>query len=254
MVTDKIIMKVSVIVSVFNSEKTVSDAIDSILSQSYSNIECIVIDAESTDRTRSIIQDYGDKIDVFVTEPDNGIYDGLNKGILLATGDIIAFLHSDDVYADKAVVSDVVSLFGNDIQGVYGDLVYVDRVNTGKVFRYWRSGIFSTSLLNKGWMPPHPTLFLRSGIYQQYGIFDTSFKIAGDYDFMLRILKDDTTIKYLPKLLYKMRVGGESNRSIKNILYKTKEDLRAMRKNGIDKPFLALFYKNISKLIQLVKH
>ena len=103
-------------------------------------------------------------------------------------------------------------------------------------------------------MPPHPTLFLRSGIYQQYGIFDTSFKIAGDYDFMLRILKDDTTIKYLPKLLYKMRVGGESNRSIKNILYKTKEDLRAMRKNGIDKPFLALFYKNISKLIQLVKH
>jgi glycosyltransferase len=124
----------------------------------------------------------------------------------------------------------------------------------GKVFRYWKSCDFSPILLSKGWMPPHPTLFLRREVYQQYGAFDTSFKISGDYDFMLRILKDNIAVKYLPKVLYKMRVGGQSNRSIRNLFNKSKEDLRAMRKNGIDKPFLAIFYKNISKLIQLVRH
>ena len=252
MVTDKIIMKVSVIVSVFNSEKTVSDAIDSILSQSYSNIECIVIDAESTDRTRSIIQDYGDKIDVFVTEPDNGIYDGLNKGILLATGDIIAFLHSDDVYADKAVVSDVVSLFGNDIQGVYGDLVYTPKDDTSKVLRYWKSKDFDMSLLSQGWMPAHPTFFVRREVYEKYGGFDLGFKIAGDYDFMLRVLSAGIKVKYIPEVLYKMRVGGESNKSIKNIIQKSKEDLQALKNNNIG-GIRTLLYKNISKIKQFLR-
>jgi glycosyltransferase len=246
-------MRISVIVSVFNNKDTIFDAINSIVSQSYGNIECIVVDAASTDGTLEIIKGFGDRINTFISEPDKGIYDGLNKGVLLATGDVIAFLHSDDVYANETVISDVVDIFDNDTQGVYGDLVYTDKKDINKVFRCWKSGVFSISLLNKGWMPPHPTLFLRREVYQKYGAFDTSFKIAGDYDFMLRILKDNITVKYLPQVLYRMRVGGESNRSIKNILDKSKEDLRAMRKNEINKPFLALFYKNISKVMQLIK-
>jgi glycosyltransferase len=246
-------MRVSVIVSVFNSKDTIYDAINSIVLQDYDNIECVVVDAGSIDGTINIIKSFGNRISIFVSEPDNGIYDGLNKGISLATGDVMAFLHSDDVYTNKTVISDIVNCFDNNTQGVYGDLVYTDKVDVNKVFRYWKSCDFLPSLLSKGWMPPHPTLFLRREVYQKYGAFDTSFKIAGDYDFMLRILKDNITVKYLPQVIYKMRLGGESNRSIKNILDKSKEDLRAMRKNKINNPFFALFYKNVSKIMQLVR-
>ena len=246
-------MKVSIIVSVLNNKSTIASAINSIISQDYDDIECIIIDAGSTDGTIDIIKGFSDRIDAFISEPDKGIYDGLNKGVSLATGNVIAFLHSDDVYANETVISDIVNCFDNGTQGVYGDLVYTDKADVNKVFRYWKSCDFSTSLLSKGWMPPHPTLFLRREVYQKYGVFDTSFKIAGDYDFMLRILKDNITVKYLPQVLYRMRVGGESNRSIKNILDKSKEDLRAMRKNKINNPFLALVYKNIFKVMQLIK-
>ena len=246
-------MKVSIITVVYNNKKTISDAIESVIAQSYKDIEYIVIDGASTDGTFEIIQNYSDKITKIVSESDKGIYDGLNKGISLATGDVIAFLHSDDVYANETVISDIVNCFDNGAQGVYGDLVYTDKADVNKVFRYWKSCDFSLSLLSKGWMPPHPTLFLRREVYQKYGAFDISFKIAGDYDFMLRILSNNISVKYLSKVLYKMRVGGESNRSIKNILDKSKEDLRAMRKNEINKPFLALFYKNIFKVMQLIK-
>ena len=246
-------MKVSIITIVWNNKETIRDAINTVLSQTYKNIEYIIIDGASTDGTFEIIQNYSDKVAKIVSESDKGIYDGLNKGISLATGDVIAFLHSDDVYANETVISNIVNCFDNGAQGVYGDLVYTDKADVNKVFRYWKSCDFSPSLLSKGWMPPHPTLFLRREVYQKYGAFDISFKIAGDYDFMLRILKDNIVVKYLPQVIYKMRVGGESNRSIKNILDKSKEDLRAMRKNKINNPFFALFYKNISKIMQLVK-
>ena len=246
-------MKVSIITVSYNSAATINSTIRSILSQTYKNIEYIVIDGASTDGTFEIIQNYSDKVAKIVSESDNGIYDGLNKGISLATGDVIAFLHSDDVYANETVISDIVNCFDNGTQGVYGDLVYTDKADVNKVFRYWKSCDFSPSLLSKGWMPPHPTLFLRREVYQKYGAFDISFKIAGDYDFMLRILKDNIAVKYLPQVIYKMRLGGESNRSIKNILDKSKEDLRAMRKSKINNPFFALFYKNVSKIIQLVR-
>ncbi|SMN01009.1 Colanic acid biosynthesis glycosyl transferase WcaE [uncultured Candidatus Thioglobus sp.] len=245
-------MKVSIITVVFNNQKTIKDAINSVLGQSYKNIEYIVIDGASSDGTIEIVKSYGNKISHFVSEPDNGIYDALNKGIALTTGDIIAFLHSDDMYANENVISDVVNLFNVDTQGVYGDLIYIDRVDTNKVFRYWRSGNFSLKKLSKGWMPPHPTLFLHREVYQKYGVFDVSFKIAGDYDFMLRILKENILVKYFPEVLYKMRTGGASNRSIKNIFNKSREDLRAMKKNGVKRSFLILFYKNISKILQLI--
>ena len=246
-------MKISIITVALNNKEVIKDAIDSILSQAYKNIEYIIIDGASIDGTVEVVQSYGDKISRFISEPDNGIYDAMNKGVDLATGDVIAFLHSDDVYANETVISDIVDCFDNNTQGVYGDLVYTDKADVNKVFRYWKSCDFSTSLLSKGWMPPHPTLFLRREVYQKYGAFDTSFKIAGDYDFMLRILKDNIAVKYLPQVIYKMRLGGESNRSVKNILDKSKEDLRAMRNNKINNPFFALFYKNVSKIMQLVR-
>jgi len=246
-------VKISIITVCFNSEKTIRDTIESVLSQSYPDVEYIIIDGLSKDNTMSIVSEYDDKISKIISEPDNGIYDGLNKGVSLATGDVIAFLHSDDVYANEAVISDIINYFDNNTQGVYGDLVYTDKADVNKVFRYWKSCDFLPSLLSKGWMPPHPTLFLRREVYQKYGAFDISFKIAGDYDFMLRILKDNIAVKYLPQVIYKMRLGGESNRSIKNILDKSKEDLRAMRKNKINNPFFALFYKNVSKIMQLVR-
>jgi glycosyltransferase len=246
-------IKISIITCVWNNRQTIKDAIDSVLAQTYENIEYIIIDGASNDGTVEVVQSYEDKISKFITEKDRGIYDGLNKGISLATGDVVSFLHSDDVYANETVISDIVNCFDNNTQGVYGDLVYTDKVDMNKVFRYWKSCDFSSSLLSKGWMLPHPTLFLRREVYQKYGAFDASFKIAGDYDFMLRILKDNIVVKYLPQVIYKMRLGGESNRSIKNILDKSKEDLRAMRKNKINNPFFALFYKNVSKIIQLVR-
>ena len=246
-------MKISIITVVWNNEETIKDAIESVLNQTYQNIEYIIVDGASTDGTIEIVKGYADKVNKFISEADGSLYEAMNKGISLATGDVIAFLHSDDAYADRSIISTVVDQFDINIQGVYGDLLYTDKVDMDKIFRYWKSCDFSPSLLSKGWMPPHPTLFLRREVYQKYGTFDTSFKIAGDYDFMLRILKDNIAVKYLPQVVYKMRVGGESNRSIKNILNKSKEDLRAMRKNEINNPFFALFYKNMSKIMQLVR-
>tara|TARA_B110000211_G_C14090125_1_gene558566 strand:- start:861 stop:1604 length:744 start_codon:yes stop_codon:yes gene_type:complete len=246
-------MKISIITVCFNSEKTIRDAIESVLSQRYPDIEYIIIDGLSKDNTMSIASEYDDKISKIISEPDNGIYDAMNKGIMLTTGDVVAFLHSDDVYENNTIISDIVNCFDNSTQGIYGDLIYTSKVDLNKVIRYWKSDDFSPSLLSKGWVMPHPTLFLRRDVYQKYGAFDMSFKIASDYDFMLRILKDNIAVKRLPKVIYKMRVGGESNRSIKNILHQTKEDWIILRKNKINNPFFALFYKKMSKIMQFVR-
>ncbi len=245
-------MKVSIITSVYNNKETIKDAIESVLSQTYKNIEYIIIDGASTDGTVEIIKGYEDKINKFVSEPDKGIYDGLNKGINITSGDIIGFLHSDDVYMNNEVIEKVVETFKKyNCDGVYGDLVYVSK-SSDKVIRFWKSGEFSVDKLKKGWMPPHPTLFLKREIYEKYGLFDLSFKIAADYDFMLRVLKNNLKLYYIPEVLYKMRIGGESNKSLKNIILKSKEDLKALRKNeigGID----ILLRKNFSKIGQFFK-
>ena len=246
-------MKISIITVVWNNATTIKDAIESVLSQTYDNIEYIVVDGASTDGTVEIVQSYGDKISKFISEKDKGIYDGLNKGISLATGDMIAFLHSDDIYASDAIIEEVVLTFKSDksLDGVYGDLVYTPKADTDKVLRYWKSKEFDSSLLKKGWMPAHPTLFLKREVYEKFGGFDLSFRIAADYDFMLRVLSGGIKVKYLPEVLYKMRVGGESNKSIKNIILKSKEDLKALKKNNIG-GVGTLVYKNLSKVIQFV--
>jgi len=247
-------LKVSIITSVYNNKETIEDSIKSVLSQTHEDIEYILVDGASNDGTVDIIKKYKDKISFFVSERDSGIYDGLNKGIELATGDIVAFLHSDDIYNDENVIKEIVELFkSEDVDSVYGDLVYVDKVDTSKIFRYWKSGEFTVERLKKGWMPPHPTFFVKRELYEKYGKFDLSFKIAADYDFMLRMLgKYQISTAYLPKVLYKMRVGGASNRSIKNIIQKSKEDIKALRNNKIG-GYSTLFMKNVVKIPQFFK-
>jgi len=244
-------MKISIITSVYNNKETIKDAIESVVNQIYKDIEYIVIDGASSDGTIDIIKSYKDKITTFVSERDKGIYDGLNKGVSLATGDIIAFLHSDDLYANDAVVQMIADEFLKDssLDGVYGDLIYTPKDDTSKVLRYWKSREFDMGLLKKGWMPAHPTFFVKREVYEKYGRFDLGFKIAGDYDFMLRVLSAGIKVKYIPTVLYKMRVGGESNKSLKNIFQKSREDLYALKKNAVGGIF-TLFYKNFSKLGQ----
>lgn len=246
-------MKVSIITSVFNNEETIEETLNSVLSQDYNDIEYIVIDGASTDRTCEIVKKYLDHVDVFISEPDKGIYDGLNKGIKVATGDIISFLHSDDIFYDKTTISEVVSAFQHyNTDSVYGDLVYIDKKDSNKIVRYWKSGRFSKKKLKYGWMPPHPSLFVKKHIYEKFGIFDTSFKIAADYDVVLRFFGTaNISTVYVEKVFVKMRTGGESNRDIKNLLKKTMEDYKAMKKNNIGGIY-SLTLKNISKIPQFL--
>ena len=247
-------MKISIITSVYNNQETIAEAMESVLSQTYPDIEYIIIDGGSSDNTVDIIKTYQDRLGAFISEPDNGIYDGLNKGINLATGDVIGFLHSDDLYQDNTVIEKVVQAFiNNATDSVYGDLTYVNKIDPSKIIRFWQSGKFTLTKLNYGWMPPHPTFFVKCSIYQQYGVFDTSFKIAADYDLMLRFLgKVKISTFYIPSVLIKMRVGGASNKSLKNVIRKSTEDLRAMRNNQIG-GWISLVVKNLSKLGQFVK-
>lgn len=247
-------MKISIITSVYNNAATIEDAIRSVLSQTYTNIEYIVVDGASKDGTTEIIKKYENQISKFVSEKDKGIYDGLNKGVDLATGDVIAFLHSDDIYENENVIADVVKLFETtNTDSIYGDLVYVDKNDTNKIFRYWKSGEYTFKKLCNGWMPPHPTFFVKREFYEKYGKFDLSYGIAADYDFMLRMLgKYKITTAYLPKVLYKMRVGGASNRSIKNIIQKSQEDIKALKNNGIG-GLHTIILKNLSKIPQFLK-
>ncbi len=248
-------MKISIITATFNCEDTIKDCINSVISQQYDNIEHIIIDGVSTDNTLNIVNSFSNKIAKVISEPDSGIYDALNKGIANATGDIIGLLHADDIFNDNNIITEIAKFFTqNNTDSVYGDLQYVAKTDTSKVIRYWKSGEFNLGKLKKGWMPPHPTFFVKKDIYNKYGNFDTSFKIAADYDLILRFLGvNGVSTTYLPQIITKMRVGGESNKSLKNILLKMKEDHKALKKNKIGGVFTILF-KNISKIPQLFKH
>ena len=246
-------MIVSVITATYNSLINIKSSLDSVINQDYRDIEIIIIDGNSTDNTLSVVKKYQQNHTFIklISENDNGIYDALNKGLNLASGDIIGFVHSDDFLASKDIINNIVSMINSqNLEGVYGDLQYVDKFNTQKVIRNWKSCDFKLGLLKQGWMPPHPSLFLKKEVYDKHGLFDLSYKISADYDFMLRIFKD-TKLKfgYLPKVITKMRVGGASNRSLKNVIKKSKEDYRTIRSNNVGN-FLTLIKKNTSKLKQ----
>jgi glycosyltransferase involved in cell wall biosynthesis len=245
-------MKFSIITASFNNQSTIKETIESVLSQSYPSIEYIIIDGNSTDHTRQIIESYSGKISKYLSEPDKGIYDALNKGIALASGDIIGFLHADDTYSNSGILAKVASEFtqSHHLWAVYGDLQFVSQKDPSNVIRSWTSQPFNISLLAKGWMPPHPTLFLKKDIYQQFGIFNTNYKIAADYDFILRIFSQPGfTAKYLPEVLIKMRMGGVSTGNIKNLIRKSKEDYQILKRNKVGNLFTVI-RKILSKLSQ----
>jgi glycosyltransferase len=249
-------MKISIITPSFNSQKSIAQTIESVLAQDFHDIEYIIIDGGSTDGTKNIVQSYGDKISRFVCEPDNGIYDAMNKGIRLASGDIVGILNSDDFYAYTDVIKDVVAAFKSDadIGIVYGDLLYVDAKDTNKTVRVWRSGEYKSGLFESGWHPPHPSFFVRKSIYDKYGTFNTSFKIAADYELMLRLMhKRSVKAAYIPKVFVKMRTGGASNGSIFGIVKANIECLNAWKTNGFGIRPLIFFRKPISKIKQLFK-
>lgn len=243
-------MKISVITATFNNQDCIKSNLESYFSQDYQDKEHIIIDGLSTDNTLDIIKENGDA-DIIISEKDNGLYDALNKGIKYATGDIIVFLHADDVFDSSHTLSDAIKiLMDNNADSVYGDLQYVSKNDINKIIRHWKSKEYSIKKFKNGWMPPHPTFFCKKEIYNKFGNFDTNFKIAADYDLVLRFLyKNKVSTSYCPKVITRMRVGGKSNKSLKNIIQKTKEDLKACRNNGIFGPW-AVFFKNFRKIKQ----
>ncbi len=244
---------ISLITATFNSEDTIRSTLESVRLQDYANLEYIVIDGGSTDNTRAIVEQYGDMVSIFESERDNGIYDALNKGIKKASGDVVGFLHSDDFFSSYDVLSKIAEQFQQrSLDAVYSDLDYVDPSDSSRVVRHWHSGEFSEEKLKIGWMPPHPTFYMRRFLYESWGYFNENLKISADYESMLRYLKhSEIRIAYIPEVLIKMRTGGQSNSSIKNILLKSSEDMEAMRLNNIPVA-KALIGKNLSKIPQLL--
>ena len=244
-------MKISVITATWNSEETIEDTLRSLNSQDYSDIEHIIVDGASTDATLDYVQRYGDNVNTVISEKDNGIYEALNKGINASTGDVIGFLHSDDLYANQNVLSRVAEEFTNDAtDATYGDLAYVAKDNVTKIVRSWVSGPFDRSKMKNGWMPPHPTFYMRRKYYKALGGFNPKYMISADYDSILRYLwKNELNPSYIPEVLAIMRLGGKSNNSLSNIIKKSLEDKNAMIEYGIP-PFRGLLGKNFSKIPQ----
>lgn len=242
----------TIITATYNALPTLKEAYASLLSQTHTDWEWVVQDGGSKDGTQQWLESLGDVRVNWVSESDSGIYDALNKAILRANGEWIGLLHSDDQYPNAEVLKLVwEASIGKD--AIYGDLQYVQAADVSKVLRYWKSGAFAHTLLHKGWMPPHPTLFLRKAIYERIGEFDTQFKIAADYDFILRVFQiPNLKIHYLPQVLMLMRQGGASSK-VSNLVAKSKEDLRVLRKNGLPFPIVVLLRKIGSKIKQFVR-
>jgi len=245
-------LKISIITVVFNSVTTIKDTIESIISQDYKSIEYIIIDGGSTDGTIDIINSYAKHVNYFLSERDNGIYDAMNKGIKIATGDVIGILNSDDFYPNSFVISNVSKSFQRyNCDAVYGDLIYLKANNISKIKRYWQAGEYSTSKIKNGWMLPHPTFFVKKEIYNRYGLYDTELKSAADYHMILRLLyKENISVYYIPMILVNMRTGGKSNRSLLNRIKANKEDSLAWTRNQLNKPFFVRLKKPLQKLKQ----
>ncbi len=246
--------KISIITVCYNSEKTIEDTILSVINQTYKNLEYIVIDGKSTDNTLAIINKYKENISLIVSEKDNGIYDAINKGINLATGDIVGNLNSDDFYTDNHVIEDVVNqLQHTKSDGLYADLYYVDGKNINKITRHWKSNEYKKGMFLKGWMPPHPTFFVKKEVYQKYGKFNLEFTSAADYEIMLRFIhKHEISLTYLPRVIVKMRVGGISNASLKNRIRANREDKKAWLVNNLKPHPFTLVLKPLSKIKQFI--
>ncbi len=246
--------KISIITITYNSAATIEQTIQSVIHQTYPNIEYIIIDGGSTDSTLTIIKQYKANIHQIVSEKDNGLYDALNKGLRMATGAFTGIIHSDDFYLNNAVIANVMHAFANKrVDGVYGDLYYVDAIDTNKIVRKWKSGVYKKNHFKWGWMPPHPALFLKRECYLKYGYFTDQLKSAADYELMLRMIhKHHIQLAYVPEYFVKMRIGGMSNKSIKNRLKANQEDARAWQMNGLKPYFFTKWMKPIRKIWQFI--
>jgi glycosyltransferase len=248
-------MKISIITVVYNNEKTINEAINSVLNQNYDNIEYIIIDGGSKDNTIAEITKYKDRLGYFVSEKDNGLYDAMNKGIREATGDIIGILNSDDLYQDINVISDVMRHFADEkLDILYGDLVYVKNDDVSSVVRNWKSKSYYKDFFENANVPPHPSLFLRKRVYQEAGLFNLDYKIAADYELMLRIFKNYTfKSKYINRLIVRMRLGGASNESFSSIIKQNREVLSAWKENNLKSPFYLMPLRIVKKVAQYFK-
>lgn len=245
-------IRFSIVTAVYDRAAVVAEALASVHGQAEASVEHIVIDGASRDGTLEILQDHRARIDVLVSEPDRGVYDALNKGLARATGEVVGFLHADDRYADAGSLARVAAAFADPaIDAVYGDLEYVSRDDPERVIRRWKSGPCTPLQLRLGWMPPHPTFFARRALYQRLGGFDTAYRIAADYELMIRFIRSGIRMAYLPQVLVRMRLGGMSNRSLAQMWRKSREDLSVMRRHGVG-GLGTLAAKNLRKLGQFL--
>ena len=245
-------MKVSIITVTLNSEKYLADCINSVKRQNYKDIEHIIIDGKSTDGTIKIIHQNEEHISFWISETDRGMYDAINKGLKVATGDIVGILNSDDMFASADSVRSIVDCFETtDTGSVYGDLVYVDAANPQKVIRYWKGTSFKRSRFRYGWMPAHPTFYMRRSLIEQYGLYENHYFTAADYEFMARYLfLNKVTSQYIDSMLVKMRCGGISNITLKSRFRANRRDFLAMKKNKIPFSFIVSILKPLIKIPQ----
>ena len=248
-------MKVSIITVVYNNEDSIKECIECVLNQTYNDIEFIVVDGKSQDGTIDIIKKYYHKIDRFISEKDKSNYDAYNKGLALSSGEIIAFLNSDDLFYDDKIIEFIVKSFRSnpDIEVIYGNITYVKKNNTSKIIRKWKSTTYYDKYFEHGNVPPHPGLFARKSVYDKSGNFDLTFDLVADHDFMFRILKiNNHSSLYFDKYMVKMRLGGKTNQSLKNIFKQNIEILMIWKKYKLRPPvFLMLlrFFKRIKQFI-----
>lgn len=247
-------MKISIITVCYNSAETIESTLKSVSSQDYPDIEYILVDGGSTDATLDIVKRYKN-VSILVSEPDEGIYDAMNKGIGLATGDVIGTLNADDFYVGNSVVSDVAKIFkDNTVDACFADLVYVNQNNTDKIVRYWKSKSYQPGLFKKGWVPAHPTFFVKKSVYEKFGVFDLEYKIAADFELLFRLIETNKIrTVYLPKVIVKMRLGGTTNKNIKNIRIQNTEIIHILRSHykdfSIFKFWICKIFNRISQRI-----
>jgi glycosyltransferase len=248
-------MKISIITVTYNSAQYLEDCITSVINQSYQNIEYIIIDGKSTDNTVFIIKKYENKIHKWISETDKGMYDAINKGMAMSTGDVIGILNSDDIFDNNEVINSIVLAFQqNNVDSIYGDLEYVDPEDTNKIYRIWKGKQYYRNLFLKGWMPAHPTFYFKRELFEKFGGYENHFYTAADYELMARYLyKHQASSYYLPKLFVKMRRGGQSNSNLRTRFRANRRDYLAMKKNKIPFAFFVSILKPLSKLHQYYK-
>jgi glycosyltransferase involved in cell wall biosynthesis len=248
-------MKITILTVSYNSETTIEDTIKSVLSQSYQNIEYIIVDGGSNDDTINLIKKYENSISKWISETDKGLYDAMNKGIEMATGDVIALINSDDLFSNDDAIKKVASVFNSssNLDSVYADLYYVSQFDTNNIIRKWVTG--KQRKFKYGWHPAHPTFYIKKKIYEQYGYFNLKYKLAADFEIMLRFLeKHKISTQYLKEPLVKMRLGGETNKSLKNIQNQNLECIRAFKDNSLSVNLILYpFVRLMPKLFQFIK-